>query len=344
MLVLAERAPGLAVTAPRAVGRRAAYPAVPESVRSWVDHTLGSPVVAVSEQVGGMSPGCASRVACADGTRAFVKAVGPELNPLTPNLFRREIAVLQLLGSHPLWAELLASYDVGPDGWVALLLEDVDGAHPDLTDDAVMAVLLESTDELGRVLHRRVPRVPQPDPENGGLNDLGLGFAAWAESLDHVWDLPPALLPDWVRERAPQLQEGVRALAEHPRDRLVHFDIRDDNLVERPDGALVFVDWGATSLGPAWMDPLLARLERVQLPWFDAETASCAALADVGEGTVTSVLVGLGTFLAWRAHTAVDVNLPTLGAFRRAESERFLSAAARRLRLVGDLGGQARPC
>lgn len=320
------------------------YPAVPESVRSWVDDTLGSPVVSVSEQVGGMSPGCASRVVCADGTRAFVKAVGPELNPLTPNFFRREITVLGLLGSHPLWAGLLASYDGGGAGWVALLLQDVDGTHPDLADDAAMARLLESTDELTGVLHRRVPRVPAPDPENGGLNDLGRGFASWADAFDHLEDLPPSLLPGWVRENAPQLQEGVRALAEHPRDRLVHFDIRDDNLIERPDGALVFVDWGATSLGPVWMDPLLARLERAHLPWFDVSTASCAALAEVGDDTVTSVLVGLGTFLAWRAHTAVDVNLPTLGAFRRTESDRFLSAAARRLGPVGDLGGRARPC
>ncbi|MFT4081246.1 MAG: hypothetical protein QM638_01545 [Nocardioides sp.] len=42
-------------------------------------------------QIGGMSPGCAARVRGADGTRAFVKAVGADLNPDTPTLFRREI-------------------------------------------------------------------------------------------------------------------------------------------------------------------------------------------------------------------------------------------------------------
>ena len=46
-----------------------------------------------------------------------------------------------------------------------------------------------------------------------------------------------------------------------------------------------------------------------------------------------SMLVGLGTQLAWRAHTATDVNLPALKEFRRAESARFLAAAARRLDL-----------
>ncbi len=116
---------------PRAVGRRAPYAAIPAHVRDWVEATLGSPVVATAEQVGGFSPGCATRLGCADGTRAFVKAVGADLNPHSPTLFRREALALTLLGSHPLWADLLASYD--EDGWVALLLEDVDGSPTSTT-------------------------------------------------------------------------------------------------------------------------------------------------------------------------------------------------------------------
>ncbi len=55
---------------PRAVGRRAPYAAMPAHVRAWVDRTLGSPVVETADQVGGFSPGCATRVRCADGTRS----------------------------------------------------------------------------------------------------------------------------------------------------------------------------------------------------------------------------------------------------------------------------------
>ena len=62
MLGLALRAPGLAVSGPRAVGVRAPYEAMPEAVRAWVDEVAGSPVVSRSEQVGGMSPGCATRM------------------------------------------------------------------------------------------------------------------------------------------------------------------------------------------------------------------------------------------------------------------------------------------
>ena len=60
------------MTAPRAVGVRAPYDSMPEVVRDWVDDTLGSPVVEAVGVVGGMSPGCATRLTCADGTRAFV--------------------------------------------------------------------------------------------------------------------------------------------------------------------------------------------------------------------------------------------------------------------------------
>ena len=166
---MAGRAPRL-VSAPRAVGVRAAYPAIPTHVRSWVEATLGSPVVETREQVGGMSPGCATRLVCADGTRAFLKAVGTELNPHTPVLFRREVMALELLGRHPLWAGLLAAYDDGD--WVALLLDDVDGAHPDLGVDAEMERLLRQTDELSAEMNARVVSLPPPAAADGDAGVL----------------------------------------------------------------------------------------------------------------------------------------------------------------------------
>ena len=339
-MALAVRAPGLVVSgaAPRAVGVRAPYAAMPDRVRAWVDEALGSPVVSWTDQVGGMSPGCATRVTCADGTRAFVKAVGLELNPDTPAMFRREVLALTLLGRHPLWASLLASYDDGD--WVALLVEDVEGTHPDLHDDATMARLLEAADELGRVMTERVPAAPAPDPDSGGLNDLRAFFGRWAGALGHVADIPAELLPRWVAEDAAAWQARVRALIDHPAGSLVHWDIRNDNLLQRPSGELVFVDWGQCGVGPDWLDPLLARLARVDSPWFDASLATSPALVRAGDEAVTAWLVGLGTMLAGRTMTAVDVNLPTLVEFRRRESARFLAAAARRL----DLGGSAARC
>jgi hypothetical protein len=307
------------------------YADVPAHVRDWVDSALGSPVVTWSDQVGGMSPGCATRLVAADGTRAFVKAVGAELNPDTPTMFRREIGVLDLTGRDPLWAALLASYD--RDGWVGLLLEDVPGGHPDLADDAEMESLLAATDRLvARLGEIPVPAAPKATRVvDAGLIDVQARFEVWAGALDHLAELPDDLVPDEVRRDPDRLRRLVGLLQGRGRQ-LSHWDIRVDNLLRPEPGRIVFVDWGATAVGPPWVDPLLARLERVEDPWFDTAVATSPALAAAGDDVVTGWLVAFGLALAHQSTLGrADVGLPTLNEFRRTEARRFLRAAARRL-------------
>jgi Phosphotransferase enzyme family len=323
VLGLAGGAAALGVTAPRAVGVRLPYEAVPAAVRSWVEVRLGSPVVGTAEQVGGMSPGCATRLTCADGTRAFVKAVGAELNPDTLGLFRREIGVLDHLGEHDLWARLLASYDDG--AWVALLIEDVDGRHPDFTHPDELAAVLAATDRLSTVLQDREV------PASVALVDVAAVFRTWASCLDTLADAPErAPVPRWLRADPHGWADVLREHAGRPMPQVVHWDVRVDNLLRRPGGEVVFVDWGMAARGPAWADPLLARLERVDEQWFDDSIAAPPALREAGEDAVTAFLAGFGAHLAVRSVVAVDVNLPTLNDFRVRESRRMLEAVARR--------------
>jgi hypothetical protein len=311
------------VTAPRAVGVRLRYDAVPAGVRAWVEETLGSPVVSTAEQVGGMSPGCATRVTCADGTRAFVKAVGVELNPDTPGLFRREVGVLEHLGAHELWARLLASYDDG--AWVALLIEDVEGRHPDFTHATELEAVLAGTDRLSEILRER------DVPSSVDLVDVAFVLRRWAESLSTLAEAPSAApVPDWLRADPYGWADVLREHADRPMPHVAHWDIRVDNLLRRPDGEIVFLDWGAAARGPAWADPILARLERVDDPWFDDSIGASPALAEAGDDVVTAFLAGFGAHLAVRSLVAVDVNLPTLNDFRIRESRRMLEAVARR--------------
>ena len=311
------------MTAPRAVGVRLAYDAVPATVRSWVDEELGSPVVATAEQVGGMSPGCATRVRCADGTRAFVKAVGAALNPDTPGLFRREVAVLAHLGAHELWATLRASYDDGD--WVALLIEDVEGRHPDFTRPVELEAVLAGVDRLAAVLRER------DVPASVDLVDVAGVFHKWADSLATLADAPAATpVPGWLRSDPYAWADLLRERAERPMPYVAHWDIRVDNLLRREDGRIVFVDWGMAARGPDWVDPLLARLERVDEPWFDASLTSSPALVEAGDDVVTAFLAGFGAHLAVRSVVAADVNLPTLNDFRISESRRILEGVARR--------------
>lgn len=174
-----------------------------------------------------MSPGCATRLTCADGTRAFVKAVGSELNPDTPGLFRREVAVLGHLGEHPLWASLRASYDDG--AWVALLIEDVEGRHPDFTDPDELAAVLTGTDRLSEVLQERKV------PESVDLADVGERFRIWADTLTSLADAPAATpVPDWLRTDPHGWADVLREHAARPMLHLTHWDIRIDNLLRRP--------------------------------------------------------------------------------------------------------------
>lgn len=311
------------MTAPRAVGVRLRYDAVPAGVREWVEETLGSPVVATAEQAGGMSPGCATRLTCADGTRAFVKAVGVELNPDTPGLFRREVGVLEHLGAHELWARLLGSYDDG--AWVALLIEDVEGRHPDFTHAAELEAVLAGTDRLSEVLRER------DVPSSVDLVDVASVLRKWADTLSTLVDAPSAApVPDWLRADPYGWADLLREHADRPMAHVAHWDIRVDNLLRRPGGEIVFLDWGAAARGPAWADPILARLERVDDPWFDASIGASPALTEAGDEVVTAFLAGFGAHLAVRSVVAVDLNLPTLNDFRIRESRRMLEAVARR--------------
>ncbi len=93
ILVSRENAP---VSAPRrpsfppAAGRRLQWRDLPAAVRIGIEARLGSAVLTAESQAGGFSPGLASRLGLADGSRAFVKAVSSGQNPDSPGMHRRE--------------------------------------------------------------------------------------------------------------------------------------------------------------------------------------------------------------------------------------------------------------
>ena len=217
---------------------------MPEHVRDWVADELGSPVVEAADQVGGMSPGCATRLVCEDGTRAFVKAVGLELNPRTPVLFRREITALT--------PDRLARALGGPAGVVRRRRLGRDPArgrrgHPPRPrrrrDDGHPA---PGDRAAGPGAGRAGPRPTGTGRRTTAVwRDLRQGFHEWARRRRPRRRDPAATCCPTGSAATPATWEPlVRALADHD-VRLVHFDIRNDNLLERPTGELVFLDWGA---------------------------------------------------------------------------------------------------
>jgi phosphotransferase family enzyme len=221
---------------------RPAYDALPADVRAWADHLLGSPVCAWSSESGGFSPGVAARVTCADGRRAFVKAVSAQVNPVSPQMHRTEAKVTAAhppeLGS----PALLGMYDDGT--WVALLLEQVDGRPPAVPwQPTELAAALRALDRLAAV------------PALAGLptfaERLGDEFACWHRLAE---DPPEDLLPWQVAHLDDLLALEAAAVQAVEGDRLLHLDARGDNMLVRPDGEVVLVDWPWAAAGNPLVD------------------------------------------------------------------------------------------
>ena len=314
---------------PRAVGERLELDRLPARVRSWLEWELGGRVVSATTQVGGMSPGPAARIVLDTGERYFVKAVGTELNRHTPRLFRHELAVLRALPRADYRASLVASYDDGD--WVAMVLDDVDGRHPDLADPGALAAARDAVRAQSREL--------TPDPVRVEGETLAGSVRRWHARIAATGTDERTLLPSWWQEHEPELLARIATLPDRlPPESWCHFDVRDDNLLQRPDGSVVVVDWGMSRSGPPWADEVFLDLHDVALPVFDARVAALprygVASDDGRESAVTDLLLALGTTLALSAHGPSPAGLPRLMSFRRAESGRMLAGAARRLGLA----------
>ncbi|MPQ97472.1 phosphotransferase [Modestobacter sp. I12A-02628] len=216
---------------------RLPYAALPAGLRAAVDAALGSPVTGVSPRQGGFSPGPAAVLTCADGRRAFVKAVGTPVNADSVDILRAEGRVTAALPGRLPVPRLRDQVEWSDDGgdWIALLFDVQDGAPPALpwtTDRARTA--MRAVDRFGR------SATPCPVP---GLRSLAEGlagpFAGWRE-LGDAPDLDP-----WERDRLDWLAGAEQRLADRgglEGDTLVHLDLRADNLLIAPDGELVLLD------------------------------------------------------------------------------------------------------
>lgn len=226
--------------------RRLEWPHLPAHVRAWVEEQCGSPVVDTATQGGGFTPGFASVLTCADGSRVFVKAASVQAQGPFAASYREEARKLAGLPPGVPAARLLWSRD---DDWVVLGLEYVAGRAPrrPWTTEELDLVL----DELEAVASLLTPAPPalELDPAEAEFADL---VAAW----DHVRLSNPAL---------PHLEEAAALAATHTEvtagETLVHTDLRADNVIVGDDGRVWLCDWNWPVVGAAWIDSLFLLVE-----------------------------------------------------------------------------------
>jgi aminoglycoside phosphotransferase (APT) family kinase protein len=299
-------------------GHRAGWDDLPDAVVRAVADVLGAPVVRAESQPGGFSPGTADRVVTAAGDRAFVKAVSPELNPDSVELHRAEVRVAAQLPRGLPVPRLLGHVEVA--GWVVLVFDDVAGRHPHLPwTHADLTAVLDGLQQLAD------DATPCP------VTDLPTA----ADRLDGLFRGADRMAADGVV--VPFLSElqalSRRALGCLDGDTLVHSDLRADNVLLTPGGA-VFVDWPWACRGPAWLDTLLLLMEVQRLGGHDVDAllATSPVIASADPDDLTAVLAGAAGYFLDAARRPAPPGLPTVRAFQRVQGEALMAWLAPRLR------------
>jgi len=301
-------------------GVRIGWSDLPDEVRGAVESMLGGRVAVAVSQTGGFSPGTADRVVTDAGRRAFVKAVSPDLNEQSAELHRREARITAALPPEVPAARLIGSYDDGH--WIALVLEDIDGRNPRWVPEDLSAVLAA----LAAVSRIRLPATLDDLPSTGELLAYELG--GW----HRIAADPPEGLDAWAARHLGQLCDAASRcptlLGGH---NLVHTDVRADNLLIRPDGSVVLVDWPWASAGPAWFDTLCLAINVATVGGPDAAT-----LLEAPPLAQTEALAGMAGFFIDAARQPAPPGLPTLRAFQAAQGTVALELLRERLAEFGN--------
>jgi serine/threonine protein kinase len=310
------------VPAPPAVGQRIGWSDLPADVQQGIEALLGGRVIVAESQAGGFSPGTADRVRTQTGGRAFVKAVSADQNPESPDLLRREADYLDALSRSPHVPRPIGRYDDGH--WIAVAMEEIDGRCPpvpwsDEHVDAAMDALAELAADL----------TPSPI---AGLSPVAEGLASIFDGWERLRDQPHPALDPWVAARLDELIEmSVGALHRLTGDTVVHCDIRADNLLVRPDGSVVVVDWPWALTGPDWLDRLMLVINIDLYGGQDPDALVSRHLPQVDPSLITGCLAGLCAFFTDAARQPEVPGLPTLRAFQQAQADSTTAWLRRRL-------------
>jgi aminoglycoside phosphotransferase (APT) family kinase protein len=307
---------------PPARGVRREWGELPAKVLAEVESLLGARVVAATSQPSGFSPGIAARVITEDGRRAFVKAVGPEPNPDSPEFHRRELQMMESMPADAPVPRLLGGIDEGEGGWVALALEDLEARHP--AEPWTEA-------ELGRVFEGAAELVAALTPSPLETASVGEFLAAAINSWHHLRDELPEGLDEWSLRNLERLVELEARAGGLDGPTLLHLDIRADNLL-LADDRVYFVDWPHARRGPPWLDAVCfapsVSMQGGPPPAEVLERWPGAAHADPDD--VTAAVASVAGFFVHRSLQPLPPGLPTLRPFQVAQRDVALRWLAER--------------
>lgn len=228
---------------------------LPSEIQHRIERVAGAEVRQAQTQTGGFSAGLASRLTFADERRVFVKAV-PASSEGTYELYLREAEVLRAIPRELPAAHLIDAFTL--DEWAVLVIEDVEGRHPERSAtspdtvhvlDAIAALSVQPTD------------APLPSLADELAGDAGSWGRLAADGLMETttpWCIEHF---DLLRAAAERVTTAVAG------ERLIHGDLRADNILIDAAGRARLLDWPWAAKGAGWEDALLYLLDlRVEDP------------------------------------------------------------------------------
>lgn len=302
-------------------GSRLGWRDLPRHVRERISSHAGAQVVAEVVATSGFSPGFAGVLELADGHQVFVKAVSPAQNPHSPELARAEIRAAAAIPSSVHAPRLLWSSDDGE--WVLLGFEAVVGRSPELPwRPADLERSLAAVVELSTARPRAGHELPSM------VDDVATSFTGWqsfaalsgserAEIAERAGGLGA-----WAASRLDELVAWEQAApAASAGDRLVHGDLRADNIILDPEH-LWIVDWPHAAVGAPWLD-LVCMLPSVAMQGGGAAHTLFEA-SPLSEGVsrddLRAFVAGVTGFFTWGSFQPDPPGLPNLRGFQRAQA------------------------
>lgn len=278
--------------------RRLSWQHLPPALRSQIEGRLGSPVVQADSQGGGFTPGFASVLTCADGSRHFVKAASNTAQRPFASSYRAEAAVLSALPPQAPVPRITWSLD---QDWMVLGIEHREARLPAQPwKPAEVESVLHALSECAQAL--------TPAPAGLSVTPFSKEFA----DLPGHWDHVRAAHPYW-----PHLEEAAALAASFAEvtqgDCLVHTDLRADNLLILADGSTQICNWTWPARGAAWIDTVQFLLgPRSTGTDVDSVLREHALTREVPADHIDRVLALLTGFFAKAADGPVPPNSPYL--------------------------------
>ncbi len=294
------------MTETKAVVPRILWSGVPVAVRAGVEERLGARVRSASTQPGGFSRGMASRLVLVDGRTVFAKAIPTQER--FAHRYRVEAETAAQLP--PQIAAPALRFTLETDGWLVLVFDDIAGRHPRFDQPAELTAVLAVIEDLGRTL--------TPNPL-AGVPTLATEYrpklSSWRAFAE---DGPPGDMDGWARrnlDRLAILESRWEAAAMG--ETLLHTDLRADNMLLRPDGTVMVVDWSWPCVGAAWVD-LVFLAPALTQHGVDPEPilASHPLTRDIDPAAITAMVCALAGYWTRESHRSPGAQSPALRRHR----------------------------